>query len=369
MPVPITDVFATLSDPRLDRNRLHRLVDIVVIALCALIGGAEGWEQIAQYGRSKESFFRRFLTLANGIPSHDTFYRVFTALDPDAFSRCLGAWMAAACADTGLVPIAIDGKSARRSPKRTATGCLHLVTAWASANRVVLGQVSVAEGSHEIAAVPDLLRLLDLSGALVTLDAAHCQTATLAQIRRQEGHYLVAVKGNQGQLSEAVQAAHERACLADFAGCDAYEEIETGHGRHEERHTVVLPVPAGLAPSWPDVAAVVAVARERVVGEAVTSSLAFYLTSAAGTAADHAARVRGHWEVENGLHWVLDVAFREDESRTTAGHGGANLGLLRRVAVSLLRRVETTGSIQARRMRAGWDDDFLLNVLQAIPVI
>ena len=196
MPLSIAEAFADLPDPRLDRNQLHRLSDILTIALCAVISGAEGWEQIAEYGRAKEPFFRKYLALPHGIPSHDTFYRVFTRLDPDRFAACFGKWMAAACRDTGLVPIAIDGKAARRSKKDTFTGRLHLVGAWATENRLILGQVSVADGSHEIAAIPELLRVLDLSRALVTLDAAGCGTAVAAQIREQGGDYLLAVLGN-----------------------------------------------------------------------------------------------------------------------------------------------------------------------------
>ena len=177
MSLPLASVFETLDDPRYDRNQLHRLTDILTIAVCAVLSGAETWEAIAHYGRTKEAFFRRFLPLANGgIPSHDTFHRVFAKLDPVKFSTAFGRWMAAACQATGLVPIAIDGKSVRRSPKATATGCLHLVSAWATEQRITLGQVSVPEGTNEIAVIPELLRMLDLAGAIVTLDAAGCQT-------------------------------------------------------------------------------------------------------------------------------------------------------------------------------------------------
>lgn len=368
MPLPIAEAFADLPDPRLDRNQLHTLSDILTIALCAVISGAEGWEQIAEYGRAKAAFFRRFLALPNGIPSHDTFYRVFTRLDPDRFAAGFGKWMAAACQGTGLIPIAIDGKSARRSRKDTFTGRLHLVGAWAAENRLVLGQVSVADGSHEIAAIPDLLRMLDLSGALVTLDAAGCQKGIARQIREQGGDYLLAVKGNQPTLHHAVATVFERACESDLTevACDLHSTEEDGHGRHEERFVTVIYDPQGLPPDWPDVAAVVFVGRERESQGRNASSGHYYITSHRGTAAELGRLIRGHWGIENGLHWVLDVAFREDESRTSAGHAGANLGLLRRVAVSLLKQTGKHGSIQTRRMKAAWNDEYLLKVLQAI---
>jgi predicted transposase YbfD/YdcC len=370
MPLPIATVFADLPDPRVETaNKLHALTDILTIAVCAVIGGADGWEQIAEYGRRKEAFFRRFLPLANGVPSHDTFYRVFTALDPDAFAERFGRWMAAACEGAGLVPVAIDGKSARRATRGNATGCLCVVSAWATANRLTLGQVVVPDGTSEIGVIPDLLRTLDLRGAIVTIDAAGCQVANAGIVREQGGHYLLAVKGNQPTLHDAVRAVFDRACEADFAGVrfDTHESAEERHGRREERYTTVIYDPVGLPPDWPAVAAVVLVGREREVGGANTSTAHYYLTSHPGTAAQLGGLIRGHWGIENGLHWVLDVAFREDESRTRDLNAGANLALLRRVAVSLLKRAPAKGSIQTRRLMAAWDDEFLLKVLQGIP--
>ena len=370
MPLPIATVFADLPDPRVETaNKLHALSDILTIAVCAVIGGADGWEQIAEYGRRKEAFFRRFLPLTNGIPSHDTFYRVFAALDPDAFAQRFGRWMAAACDGAGLTPIAIDGKSARRATRANATGCLCVVSAWATANRLTLGQVVVPDGTSEIGVIPDRLRTLDLSGAIVTIDAAGCQVANAEIIREQEGHYLLAVKGNQPTLRDAVRAVFEAACEADFGGVrfDTHEAVGDAHGRVEERYTTVLYDPVGLPPNWPGVAAVVLVGREREVRGANTSTAHYYLTSHAGTAAELGELVRGHWGIENGRHWVLDVAFREDESRTRDLNAGANLALLRRVAVSLLKRAPAKGSIHTRRLMAAWDDEFLLKVLHGIP--
>src|SRR5688572_19295369 len=213
MPLPIAAVYADLPDPRRETaNKLHALTDILSIATCAVIGGAESWEAIAEYGRTKADFFRRFLALDNGVPSADTFERVFAKLAPGAFARAFGRWMAAACEAAGLVPIAIDGKSARAAKRNTATGCLHVVTAWAAENRLVLGAAAVADGSNEIAAIPELLRTLDLAGAIVTIDAAGCQLENARIIRQREGHYLLTVKDNQPTLRAAVEAVFDRAC-------------------------------------------------------------------------------------------------------------------------------------------------------------
>jgi predicted transposase YbfD/YdcC len=358
--------FADLPDPRLDRTKRHTLVDILAIALCAVIAGADTWEEVEQFGRAKHDWLQRFLALPRGIPSHDTFYRVFVALDPHAFGECFGRWMAAACEATGLRHVAIDGKAVRGTPKATASGCLHLVSAWASANHLTLGQESVAAGSNEITAIPELLKALDLAGALVTIDAAGCQTEIAGQIRAQGGHYLLAVKANQPALHDAVQGLFEAELERDYAGCDTHATEETGHGRHEERYVAVLADPVGLPAGWPGVAAVVQVTRQRTVGGQTSCESSYYLSSFAGPASAMGRFIRDHWAVENGLHWILDVAFREDERQTRAGHAGENLARLRRVATSLLKTAAAKGSIKAKRLRAGWDDDFLLAVLQGI---
>lgn len=368
-PLPLATVFDDLPDPRRDtRNKLHHLNDILVIATCAVIAGADSWEAIAEYGRTKHDFFRGYLALPNGIPSPDTFERVLARLDPVAFSRAFGRWMASACRATGLIPVAIDGKSARAARRDTATGCLHVVTAWAAENRLVLGTASVADGSNEIAAIPELLRTLDLAGAIVTIDAAGCQLENARIIRQREGHYLLAVKDNQPTLRAAVEAVFERACQADFVGVrsDGHEEVDDGHGRHEERDVAVIYDPPGLPACWPEAAAVVLVNRVREVGGERTCTSHYYLTSYAGTGAEIAGVTRGHWDIENGLHWVLDVVFHEDRSRVRQGHAGANLAMIRRVAASLLHRAPGKGSGVTKRLKAGWDDRYMLQILQGI---
>jgi predicted transposase YbfD/YdcC len=365
--VTFTQFFADLPDPRVTRTRKHRLDDILAIALCAVICGADNFEEIERFGEGRQDWLKRFLALPHGIPSHDTFNRVLAALDPVAFAGCFGRWMAGVCDATGLRPIVVDGKACRAAPGDTFSGCLHLVTAWATANGVVLGQVAVADGSHEIAAVPDLLRVLDLKGALVTMDAAGCQKATLAQIRDQGGDYLVTVKGNQPGLQKAVHAAFDRAGEAGFAGCDRHESAEAGHGRHEERYVTVIRDPAGLPADWAGVGAVVMVGREREVGGKNASTAHFYLTSLRLSARELGEYIRGHWGIENGLHWVLDVSFREDANRTRDRNAGANLGMIRRVAASLLKQYGAKGSIKAKRLSAALDTKYLERVLQGFP--
>ena len=363
--VSIARYFAGLPDPRVDRTKKHSLADILVIALCAVVCGADSWEEVEAFGEAKAGWLKRFLALPNGIPSHDTFYRVFARLDPQRFGACVAEWMGAVCEAAGLRHIAIDGKAVRSAPGSTFSGCLHLVSAWAAENRLILGQQAVADGSHEIAAIPELLKVLELKGALVTLDAAGCQKEIAKQIRAAGGDYLLAVKGNQPTLHDAVRAVFDRACEAEFAGVehDGHESVEDGHGRHEERYVTVIYDPEGLPPGWPGVAAVVLVGREREVGGVNASTAHYYATSLRGTAAELGRLVRRHWAVENELHWCLDVAFREDDQKTAAGHAGANLGLVRRVAASLLKQDPERGSIKAKRLRAALDEKYLTQVL------
>lgn len=372
MPLPITEVLADLPDPRREtENKLHRLVDILTLAVCAVIGGAETWDTIAEYARSKEALFRRFLELPNGVPSPDTFSRVFAKLDPVAFAERFGRWMAAACSAVGLIPLAVDGKSSRSAKKATATGCLHTVSAFATQARLTLGQVAVADGSNEVAAIPDLLEALDLAGAIVTIDAAGCQRGNARIILDGGGHYLFCVKGNQPGLLAAVEGVFDRAGAAGYEGLtfDHFSRAEEGHGRVEFRSVAVIDDPAGLPEGWEHVKAVVEVVRTREVGGVSTTTTHHYVSSHAGTAEEMAGLIRGHWGIENQCHWVLDVVFHEDQSRIKEGHAGENLALLRRVALALLKRSPGKGSMVTKRLKAGWDDDFLLQVLQGIPEV
>lgn len=333
--------------------------------LRAVICGADSFEEIERFGKAREDWLKRFLRLPNGIPSHDTFNRVLAALDRDKFSACFARWMSDLCRATGLRAIAVDGKACRAAPADAFSGCLHLVNAWATENRLFLGCVAVEDGGHEIAAMPELLQVLELKGALVTIDAAGCQKRIVEQIRHEGGDYLVAVKGNQPGLQRAVQAALDRAAEVEFAGCAMAGTVEDAHGRHEERYVTVIPKPEGLPGGWADVRAVVVVGRERQVKGARNASTAhFYITSLRCGAKKMAGYVRGHWGVENGLHWCLDVSFAEDANRTRDTNAGADLGVIRRVAASLLKQDTSRGSIKAKRLNAGWDDRYLQRVLQ-----
>ena len=362
----IARFFGDVPDPRIDRTKKHALADILLVTLCAVITGAESWDSVAMFGKSKRAWLTKFVPLANGIPSPDTFERVFARLDPKAFQACVVAWLGAVCEATGLKHVAIDGKAIRGTRGPTFSGCLHLVNAWAVENRMILGQEAVADKSNEITAIPKLLAVLDLKGALVTIDAAGCQQEIAQQIRDRGGDYLLAVKGNQPGLQAAAWAVIERALAADFAGvaADHHQTIEAGHGRHEERYVTVVSDPAGLPSGWPDVAAVVLVGAEREAGGVNASNARLFITSRRGTAAELGQFVRRHWAVENELHWCLDVTFREDASRVAAGHAGTNLGLVRRVALSLLKQATGKASGPTKRLHAALDENYLEQVLQ-----
>jgi predicted transposase YbfD/YdcC len=359
-----TRYFAALPDPRVNRTKKHTLHDILGVTFCAVICGADSFEEIARFGEARQDWLKRFFALENGIPSHDTFNRVLAALDHNVFATCFAQWMVELSTTAGLNVIAIDGKACRSAPRDTFSGCLHLVNAWATENNLFLGSVAVADGSNEITAVPELLKVLDLKGALVTLDAGFCQTEILAQIRERGGDYVVTVKGNQPALHRAVVGAFEQAAEAGFEGCAMASGVEDGHGRHEERYVTVIRNPEGLPDGWADARAVVMVGRERMVAGKNTSSAHFYLTSLRLGAKKLGGFIRGHWGVENGCHWCLDIAFAEDDNRTRDTNAGANLGVVRRVALSLLKQDTTRGSIKAKRLTAAWDDKYLQRVLQ-----
>lgn len=369
MPLPITAVCDELPDPRRETaNKLHRLTDLLTIATGTVIGGADSGEAIAAYGRTKESFGRRFLPRPNGIPRADPFARVFAPLDPGAFRRAFGRWMAAAGAGTGLVPVASDGKAARQAKPQTATGCRTVVSAWATAHRLTRGPVAVPEGPQEIGVIPELLRTLDRAGARLTIDAAGCPVANARLIRERGVYYRWAVQGDQPALYEAVERVGTQACARDCVGVamDGRAVVEDGHGRHAERYVTVCTDPEGLPEAWPDVAAVVPVNREREVDGTNPCTTPFSLTSSAGTAAERAGWMRGPWGIGNGWPWVRAGVFREDARRVREGPAGANRALLRRVAVSLLQRAPGQGTTPTKRLKAGWDDDYLLQVLQGI---
>jgi len=364
----ILEHFATLPEPRDIRTCKHELTDILVIGLCAVLGGADSWEDIALFGQSKKQWFAKFLKLPNGIPSHDTFNRLFQAIDPAAFQECFVSWMNAVCEACGLLHVQIDGKAARGSHKKgKGLGCLHTVSAWASENGVTFGQVACEEKSNEITAIPKLLALLDLRGAIVTIDAIGTQKEIVEQLREQGADYLLPVKENQPTLHADVVAAFHRAIEADFKGTEhaSFQSSERGHGRTEERSYTVIYDPEGLSTreDWRDLNAIVLVSRQRRVGDKCGDEVSYYITSSTAAVDKIACAIRDHWGIENKVHWSLDVTFGEDRSRVRAGHAAENLAWLRRVALALLKQDDSKGSLKGKRLKAGWDNDFLDSLL------
>jgi predicted transposase YbfD/YdcC len=362
--LPWLDHFAGLTDPRVERGREHPLLSVVGIALCAILGGADDWVAVQRFGDAKLDWLSRFLDLPNGIPSHDTFGRVFARLDPAQFEACFRDWVAAV---TARLPgqVAIDGKSLRGS--RDGAGAIHLVSAWATEARLTLGLVAVEDGGNEITAIPKLLQILDLEGALVSIDAIGCQKEIAAQVREQRADYLLAVKANQPRLFEDIQAMH-----LDFADDEpghrytAAESSDSGHGRCEWRGAYVFDRLDGIRDRelWRDLAAVVVVLRERRAGDEVSHEARYYISSRRADAKVFLDAVRGHWGIENGCHWVLDVCFSEDDCRSREGHSAQNLACLRRMALSMLKSADGPKcGTRNRRLTAGWDTTFLEKVL------
>jgi predicted transposase YbfD/YdcC len=368
-PATLQEHFAELTDPRVDRAKLHPLLDILVIAICAVICGADSWVEMEAYGRAKAEWLKQFLALPHGIPSHDTFARVLARLKPDELQRCFLTWMRAVSELTQGEVVAIDGKTLRRSFDRaTGKGAIHMVSAWATANRLVLGQQKVDEKSNEITAIPALLRLLELEGCIVTIDAMGCQKEIARAIVEQGADYVLALKGNQGVMHGEVELFFTGARPQAFWHMPYQEHctVDGEHGRIEVRRYWLVSEIDWLAEAraWPGLRSFGLVEAERSVGAVTTIERRYYVTSLSGDAQQFAHAVRSHWGIENGLHWVLDVAFREDESRVRRDHGAQNFAMLRHLALSLLRQEKTArGGIKVKRLKAGWNDTYLTKVL------
>ena len=362
--------FASLEDPRQERTRKHNLLDIIAITICAVICGADSWVAVERYGLAKYDWLARFLKLPSGIPSHDTFGRVFAALLPEQFRACFASWVAEVAACVGLKHIAIDGKTQRGSHDRgKGKAALHLISAWAVENHLILGQEAVDQKSNEITAIPKLLELLDLGGALVTIDAMGCQKEIAEQIVEQDGDYVLAVKENQPTLYTEIERLDAAALAEEYAGASCCCTEEQSHGRHELRACWVLTdlEELGERAKWPGLQSVIVVVRDRTAGEQNSCEKHYYISSRELSAKRFLEVVRGHWGIENSLHWVLDVVFDEDGSRVRKDHGPENLGLLRRMALSMLKAEQSKGSIQVKRLMAGWNNDFLEKVLADFP--
>lgn len=370
----LTVAFEGMPDPRSRHGRRYPLDAIVTIAFCAALSGAEDWAAVAAYGRAKAEWFATFLDLPDGTPSHDTFDRVFSRLDPDAFERCFRLWTSTLAGPGGLVgTLALDGKTIRRSFDAAAgAAAIHMVSAWACEHNLVFGQIATDDKSNEITAIPKLLELLDIKGCVVTIDAIGCQKQIAENIVGKGGEYVLAVKDNQPTLRQGMDTVFERGERAGWGGRggvvhDTHEEIDKGHGRIERRVTTITWDRRDLieAMGWPGVRALVRVRRERTIGQTTAITIHHYITSMETRRADRvAAVVRNHWEVENRLHWSLDVSFDEDRSRLRKGHGAQNMSRLRRLALNALRAEKTEKlGVKNKRLLAAWDHKYLLRLL------
>lgn len=361
--------FETLEDPRTAYLIEHRLLDIVALTICAVVCGAEGWEDIEAYGRSKLDWLKTFLELPNGIPSHDTISRLFARLEPSKLQECFVSWVKAIAQLSEGEVIAIDGKSVRHSyDKGKGKGAIHMVSAWASENRLALGQVKVADKSNEITAIPQLLDILDIQGCIVTIDAMGAQKEIAKQIIDEGADYVLSLKGNQGNLHQDVQQLFDWASKTDFKDIehDVHQTIDKGHGRLEKRRYYLLGNVEHLvdAQQWTGLKRVGMIESVRhIEGKPTTTERRYYLTSLDGGVERFAQASRDHWGIENRLHWSLDVVFREDDSRIRNDHAPENMTLIRKIALNLLTKETSKGSKKRKRLKAGWDNDFLIEVL------
>jgi predicted transposase YbfD/YdcC len=364
----IQDHFTELTDPR-RRKVTYPLINIVTIAICAVICGADDFVSIAEYGRKKRKWLAQFLDLHNGIPSHDRFNAVLGAIKPAEFEACLLSWITALHEITAGQIVAIDGKTLRRSfDTASSKSAIHMVSAWATANSISLGQVVVDEKSNEITAIPQLLKMLEISGCLVTIDAMGCQTEIAQAILDAGAHYVLAVKKNQPTLYEGIDwhffyrtRIHDRRLPMSH-----HATQENAHGRQEKRSYFVCPVPRDLPDRqrWPQLAAIGMAINESVRDGKECREERYYILSKHLTAQQFAAAVRDHWAIENRLHWQLDVTFQEDQSRLRCGHADANFSILRRTALSLLKNNHTLKvGVKNKRFAAGWDDEYLAQIL------
>jgi predicted transposase YbfD/YdcC len=366
--------FKGLKDPRTGNATQHKFMEILIIAICAVICGADGWSDVELFGQKKRKWLKTFLELPRGIPSHDTFGRVFALLNPEEFQARFMEWIQAIQHLTAGQVIAVDGKQLRGSHDRGAgKAAIYVVNAWATANQVVLGQRKVTDKSNEITAIPELLKLLEISGCIVTIDAIGTQTEIAQTIIENGGDYLLAVKENQGHLFEDLQYLFETDAAVDFEQTPhTYAKmVNKGHGRIELRECWAIEHADYLAylrgrDQWTGLKTIVRLVSERRLADKVERETRYFISSLPGEAKAILKAKRSHWQIENQLHWVMDIAFREDDSRVRDGSAAENLSLLRHLALNLLKREKTAkGGIRAKRLQAAWDPDYLLAVLKS----
>lgn len=364
----ITTHFSNLSDPRRD-NKRHKLVDIITIAICGVICNADSFEHIAEFGRAKYEWLKGLLELPHGIPSADTFERVFSRIDPEEFKSCFMEWIRAISRMTKGDVIAVDGKTLRRShDKSNGKSAIHMVSAWACANGLVMGQVKTREKSNEITAIPQLLKMLEIEGCIVTIDAMGCQKHIAETIIDKNADYVFSLKGNQSNLHDDVRLFFEIQKENNFKDelFDYYESVDADHGKIEIRKYWTTSDISWLQgkENWKNLETICMVERERQFEDKTERETSYYMGSIENNAENFAKAVRSHWAIENSLHWVLDVSFREDESRIRKGNAPENFAVLRHIALNMIKK-ETSlkKSIKSRRLRAGWDNDYLLKVL------
>ncbi len=365
--------FAQMEDPRSDLGKRHQLLDIIVIAICAVLCGADDWPSVELFGESREAWLRGFLPLPHGIPSQYTFRRVFEILDPAQFRACFRAWVDDAITLTRGQVIPIDGKTLRRSHDRqVGQAAIHMVSAWSTANRLVLGQVKVADKSNEIPAIPDLLELLDIAGCIVTIDAIGCQQAIASTVKRLGGEYALAVKGNQPDLEQALAECFAEAEAQGWRDVvhNVHRTLSKGHGRIETRQCWTIQDPDYLYyvrqfADWDGLQTLVKVRSTRQIEGVVTEKTRYFITSLGNDAKEVLGAVRDHWTIENQLHWRLDVVFREDDSRLRKGHGAENFAVLRHIALSMLQQERSSKiSVKGKRLKAALEPEYLDRVLR-----
>jgi len=365
--------FLIIPDPRMERTKKHRLIDILFIAVCTIICGGESFTDMQDFGEAKEEWLRKFLELPHGIPSHDTFGRVFSLLDPALFGECLLGWSAALHEATKGEVIALDGKTLRHSfDAATGKSALHLVSAWASENGIALGQLKVEGKSNEITALPALLKMLDVKGCVVTMDAMGCQKDLAKQVIEQGGDYVFCLKENQGSLHEETQYFFEEAQKMGFANVPYryHQSLEKDHGRIETRRCWMVEETAiqwlDKQDQWPGLASIAAIEAQRRIGKKTTKETRYFISSLTGSAVQLAEAARKHWGIENSLFWVLDVTMNEDGSRIRKDHAPENMALLRRLALNLIKKAKPAKkSVRGSIKRAGWDNSFLETILVA----